>query len=118
MLGIRHGPQCRLGQASWCRLGTYERRITGTMRCTFWLNVAIICFVTTVFLTGLSVLLPGNTTVMTLTTGVMAAGLAIVVGAIAGELWSNRLAAPTLYTELTTGTPEYEPVKAHAGNRN
>ncbi|MCU1328992.1 MAG: hypothetical protein JWN34_4362 [Bryobacterales bacterium] len=88
------------------------------MRCTFWLNIAIICFVSTVFLTGLSVLVPGNVPVIVLTAGLMAAGLIIVVVAIAGEMWSNRLAAPTLYSELTTGTPEYEPVNARAAQRN
>jgi hypothetical protein len=96
------------------QLRLYEQRITGTMRCTFWLNIAIVCFVSTMFLTRLSVLVP----VMVLTAGLMAAGLIIVVVAIAGEMWSNRLAAPTLYSELTAGTPEYEPVNASAAQRN
>lgn len=94
------------------QLHLYERRIDGTMSCTFWLNMAIICFVLTVLFTGLAALLPGNGVVMVTTMLVMVAGILIFTSAVVVEVWSNRLAKPTLKTELTSGTPEYEPVMA------
>ncbi len=86
-----------------------ERRMDGTMKCTFWLNVAIICFVFTVLFTGLSMLAPKNMVFIAITAGVMAIGLLIVAYSILIELWYGRLAKPTLDTELTSGTPQYEP---------
>jgi Protein of unknown function (DUF2721) len=95
------------------QLSLYERRIQGAMRCTFWLNVAIVLFVLTVLLTAVSTLVPDNAVLMILTGSVMGCGLLTVIAAVVMELASNRLAAETLDEELAAGTPDYQPVMAH-----
>lgn len=110
---LRDNPEGERYDSVHQQLQLYEQRIIGTMRCTFFLNVAIVLFVLTVLFTGLSMLLPGNVPMMATTAGVMALGLGILVVAIVIELHSNRLARPTLDCELTSGTPQYQPV--HAG---
>src|SRR5947208_6066363 len=88
---LREDPEMRERQESLHQqLRLYEHRINGTMQATFWLNVAIVCFVCTVLFTGVAMLFPGNAIVMTLTAGVMFVGLVIVIAAILIELWSNR----------------------------
>jgi len=113
---LRQQPEGERRDSVHQQLRFYENRIIGAMRCTFFLNIAIILFVLTVLFTGISMLLPGNVPMMVTTAGVMALGLGIVILSIVIELYSNRLARPTLDTELTSGTPEYEPV--HAGRRH
>ena len=93
------------------QLQKYELRILGAMRAVFWMNLAILCFVLTVFLTGLAIVIPGNVIVVAATTVAMCAGLLLLGTAVITELWSNRLAKPTLKSELRGGTPEYQPIK-------
>ncbi len=112
----RQNPEGKRHDSVHEQLHMYEQRIVGAMRCTFLMNLAIILFVLTVLFTGVSMLMPGNVPMMITTAGVMALGLCLMVLAIVIELYSNRLARPTLDTELTTGTPQYEPV--YAGHRN
>jgi hypothetical protein len=110
---IREGPDSEERRNSiHQQLQMYEKRIRGAMRCAFLLNIAIILFVLTVLFTGVSMLLPGNIPMMITTAGVMCLGLLVVILSVVVELLSNRLARPTLDLELTSGTPEYEPVYA------
>lgn len=111
---LREGPENRDRRDSvQQQLQFYERRVNGTMRCAFCLNITVALFVLTVLFTGMSMLLPGNMPMVIVTAGTMSLGLLTMVTAIVIELVSNRLARPTLNAELTSGTPEYEPVMAH-----
>lgn len=94
------------------QLKLYEQRICGSMRAGFWLNIAILCFIGTVLFTGVAMLFPGNIPIMLFTTGLMFVGLVIVAYAIGIEVWSNRVAKPAIDTDLSVGTPNYEPVTA------
>lgn len=94
------------------QLRLYEQRINGTMKSTFSLNLAIICFVLTVALTAVNMLFPKNVPLVMSTALVMFAGLGLICAGVVIELWSNRLAKPVLDSELSTGTPAYEPLEA------
>lgn len=83
------------------QLRLYSRRLDILIRATFWLGLSILCFILTVFFTGVSVILP-KSPVWPIITAVMSfSGMLILGASVLMELHENHLAKQTALWEVS-----------------
>ncbi len=82
-------------------LEMYAMRLHILMRASFWLNISIICFILTVFFTGVGVIFPRNVTWQIVTALFSFAGLLILAGSVGLEIWENHQAKRALLLETS-----------------
>jgi Protein of unknown function (DUF2721) len=87
------------------QIDVYQVRVRWLRRASFYLMLAIICFINTVAFTSISMFFPEQPTYMIVTIGSMFGGLALLGLAVLIEMWENHLAKGALTSELGKGTP-------------
>src|SRR3954451_17861296 len=87
------------------QIGVYQVRVKWLLRASFYLMLAIICFINTVAFTSISMFFPEQSTYMIVTIGSMFGGLVLLGLAVLIEIWENRLAKGALRSELGKGAP-------------
>jgi hypothetical protein len=83
------------------QLKLYSFRLRILMRATFWLSLAILCFMFTVALTGVSVLLPQSHLWPLLTAAFSFLGMLILAGSIVLEMVENHQAQRAMILETS-----------------
>jgi hypothetical protein len=81
------------------QLSVYARRLTVLMNATFWLALAILCFILTVVFTGLSLLFPQFSLFPVITALFSFAGALILALGVVLEMLENHMARRALVLE-------------------
>jgi hypothetical protein len=100
------------------QIDVYKIRVKWLLRASFYLMLAIICFINTVAFTSVSMFYPEQSIYVIVTIGSMFGGLALLGLAVVIEMWENRLAKDALRSELEKGTPSLKQQPLSYANRD
>jgi hypothetical protein len=89
------------------QLHTRGQRLRTLIRASFWLGVAELFFIVTVFLTGLSVVLPASAAIKGVTAAAMLSGLLCLAFSVALEIGENHQSSVALMGDFAE-FPEFD----------